>query len=336
MTTESQTDVSSNGSSTVNIDIGRTLKASRIEQKLDERQISTELKIPLDQVMALEDNRFEYFKSSTFARGYLKSYCRLLNLDAKEILAAFDALVIGSKSESNIKPVDKVTNKQVGFGDPFVILVSIVIIAVLIFLAFWWPTFSSNNSAVIQKETSPEQTQVVEDSSNPKSELTASSEVLTTNVEASDTASDTSISDDPVIDKSVAVQDANVTTGLSAETIALLEEAGVNPQKVEAATREVAADDVTTDNVSVSATPSYTNDVEVTFDADCWIEIRSGTGKILFSGVKASGSQLAVTGTAPYRVVVGYARGVSSFKFKGEVYDFSSYIHKDLARFELK
>ena len=128
------------------------------------------------------------------------------------------------------------------------------------------------------------------------------------------------------------VKDDSVTTGLSAETIAILEKAGVNPQQVEEATKDVP----TEQTVSTPQAPLYKNDIEVVFDADCWTEVRDSTGKILYSGVKAAGSKLEVSGAAPYRVVIGYARGVSSFKFKGEVYDFSSYTHKDLARFELK
>ncbi|GAA0831959.1 helix-turn-helix domain-containing protein [Marinomonas arenicola] len=337
MTTEFQTDVSFNDSDTANIDIGKSLKAARVERHLDERQVSTELKIPIDQVRALEDNQFDYFRSATFARGYLKGYCRLVGLDVNLMLAAFDSLTT-AKAESNIKPVDKVINKQAGFGDPFVILISIVIIAVLVFLAFWWPSFSNNNSAVIEKNAAADQG--VEEQSSVDTSMPALAPSATSNEAAATTEPEASVaqdSDDAAVNKAAAeeelpVADNAVTTGLSAETIAILEKAGVNPQKVEEATKDVPTEQV----VSTPQAPLYKNDIEMAFDADCWTEIRDSTGKILYSGVKAAGSKLEVTGSAPYRVVIGYARGVSSFKFKGEVYDFSSYTHKDLARFELK
>ncbi|REG82232.1 RodZ domain-containing protein [Marinomonas pollencensis] len=337
MTTEFQTDVSLNDSNTTNIDIGKRLQAARIERQLDERQVSTELKIPIDQVRALEDNRFDYFRSTTFARGYLKGYCRLLGLDVNEILSAFDALTM-TKAESNIKPVDKVINKQAGFGDPFVILISIVIIAVLVFLAFWWPSFSSSNSAVIDKSETPDQAQVEMQTDQQETTPNLVSPAQTETTDQDDTQSTLSQNaDQAAVDSAVAkedlpVQEETVSTGLSAETIAILEKAGVNPEKVEEATKEVPTEEI----VSTPQEPLYKDDIDVAFSADCWIEVRDSSGKILYSGVKAAGSKLAVTGTAPYRVVVGYARGVSSFKFKGEVFDFSSYTHKDLARFELK
>ncbi|WP_240537137.1 RodZ domain-containing protein [Marinomonas flavescens] len=336
MTTEFQTDVSFNDSDPEKIDIGKTLQAARIKRNLDERQVASELKIPIDQVMALEDNRFNYFRSATFARGYLKGYCRLLEINANDVLKKFDALAATLSTESNIKPVDKVVNKQAGFGDPFVILISVVIIAVLIFLAFWWPTFSSNNSAVIDKQSSANQAKsndaVSTDQTPILSTAPAQPSDSTNTVVANQAAATITPADaiTPADDKPT--KEDGVTTGLSAETIAILEKAGVNPKKVEEATKEIPEDSATI----TPKTPLYSNDIDVTFDADCWTEVRDGSGKILYSGVKTAGSKLELTGTAPYRVVLGYARGVSSFKFKGEVYDFSSYTHKDLARFELK
>lgn len=359
MTTEFQTDVSLNESNIVTIDIGKKLKAARIARDLDERQVATELKIPIDQVRALEDNRFDYFRSVTFARGYLKAYCRLLELNVQEFLKAFDTVTATVESESNIKPVDKVENKQASFGDPIVILISVVIIGVLVFLAFWWPTFSSKNPAEIQKSPTAEQTAPADNSAAdqtatadtsvaPANGTTASSadatKVTTTSTTASTaTPAQTNTTSDNTATNVQPTKEDGVTTGMSAETMALLEKSGVNPKQVEAATKEVVAQDVaaakagdSTGNAAPVQAPIYEDDIEIQFDADCWTEIRDSTDKILYSGVKTAGSKLGVTGKAPYRVVIGYAKGVTSFKYKGVTYDYSKYIHKDLARFELK
>ena len=199
------------------------------------------MKIPIDQVRALEDNQFDYFRSATFARGYLKGYCRLLGLNVNEILSAFDALTM-TKAESNIKPVDKVINKQAGFGDPFVILISIVIIAVLVFLAFWWPSFSSSNSAVIDKNAQTDQAEVEEQSDEsaalPSVIAPAKAENSDEQATLSQNADELAV-DNAVAEEDLPVKPGVVSTGLSAETIAILEKAGVNPEKVEEATKEV-------------------------------------------------------------------------------------------------
>ncbi|WP_255828364.1 RodZ domain-containing protein [Marinomonas rhizomae] len=338
MTTEFQTDASVSKANMDTINIGNRLKAKRLELEFDERYVATELKIPIDQVRALEANNFSYFRSVTFARGFLKSYCRLLGIDPSEILNAFDAE--RADAETTIKPVDKV-NKQSHLGDPIVIFISVVIIAVLVFLVFWWPSQTNN-------------TPMSNDSQNgDKVEQTAGSE------------DDVRISKEPIIDEpndSIAVEDkidaqlnqipkatseqktevkssqgqqevdeSNVVSGLSEETMEILEEAGVKPEDVIRANAEAPAE-----LAAAPKLPSYSDEVEMTFDADCWTEVRDSSGKILFSGVKSANSTLSLNGKAPYRVVLGYAKGVSSLKYKGEEFDFSSFTRKDLARFELK
>lgn len=316
MTTEFQTDASVSKTNIDTINIGKRLKAKRLELEFDERYVATELKIPIDQVRALEANNFKYFRSSTFARGFLKSYCRLLNIETSEMLNAFDAE--RADAESTIKPVDKV-NRQSHLGDPIVMFISVVIVAVLVFLVFWWPSQSTDDvSNVDDNLQSSEQAATEEVPSEPETILKDSTDE---SQDLSEITSETTAVED----------DGDVVTGLSAETMAILEEAGVNPEAVVRATAEV-PEKLSPEPVL----PTYSDEVVITFDADCWTEVRDATGKILFSGVKSAGSELALTGNAPYRVVLGYANGVSSLKYKGNDFDFSSFTRKDLARFELK
>ncbi|MCB5162806.1 RodZ domain-containing protein [Marinomonas algarum] len=332
MTTESNTDSSFNTLYVDTLDIGETLKQGRLEQHLDENDIAKALKIPLDQVRALESNHFSYFRSMTFARGFIKSYCRVLGIESADLLATFDAARKGT--ESTIQPVDKV-NKQTHIGDPIVIVISVVIVAVLVFLVFWWP-FQSSSADVSELEpnTANDITETIQEGDADLSLLTEAdrfdeSNDSTLGNDGSDQASNT-----VEVDPSNATErnsDEAVVTGLSAETMAILEEAGVNPSDVIRATANVPEPEPETPQ-----TPMYSDDIMVTFSDDCWTEVRDGSGRILFSGVKTAGDDLTLTGKAPYRVVLGYADGVTSFKYKGEEFDFSSFTRKGLARFELK
>lgn len=334
MTTEFQTDVSANNTSTDTINIGKRLKSKRVELGFDEKQVSSELKITTDQIRALEANNFTYFRSVTFARGFLKSYCRLLDIDPTDMIRAFDADREKQVTPSTIQPVDKV-NKQSHFGDPIVVFISIVVVAVLVFLVFWWPSQSS--TATVPNFQSDEQAAAefvnqtpavefsgvndsgldlaptLEESVMPNSESVGSEEINMT-------------SDDEIarLAQEVAVEVPNVSTPAASvnEPLALESES-------------LSANSVSQAN-SAEQTISYSDDIEIAFVEDCWTEIRDATGKILFSGVKSKGSQLSLTGQAPYRVILGYTKGVSSLTYKGEAFDFSSFVRNDLARFELK
>lgn len=317
--------------------IGQQLKAKRIEKGLTEQDIAISLKISLDQVKALEADRFDRFLSVAFARGFLKSYCRVVGLEQAPILAAFDSQ--RDNKEPTIKPVDKV-NKQTNLGDPIIIFVSVVIAAVLIFLVFWWPSDTSPSFA----DNEPTQSQNVattqaEETASPVG--SASNELEVNNGETEDennvaqpsAADSTPTSVASVEEEVVTEPENNVVTGLSPETVAILKEAGVSPDEVVKATQVVPATEAVEEELP---TPTYTHDIDIAFSEDCWTEIRDASGRILFSGVKVAGQTLKLSGSAPYRVVLGYARGVSSLKYKGEEFAFSSFIRQDLARFELK
>ncbi len=325
MTTEPQIDAAIDTAASTDINIGATLTSQRIALELDERQVATALKISIEQVRALEANQFEKFRSTTFARGFLKSYCRLVKLNEAAMIAAFDNLKVSP--EPNIKPVDKV-NKQTHLGDPIIVLISLLIAAVIIFLAFWWPTLSQSDEAAQDVIRETQQAPLVEQQ-NVQPNLTsgAAGQSLDSLSEEAENIVD------PVTDLSA---DEEVVTGLSAEKLALLEEAGVSEEVVVQATKQATVKAQSPAVPEPEPEPSYKDEIVIDFSADCWTEVRDNSGRILYSGVKSAGSQLTLNGQGPYRVVLGYAPGVSSLVYKGEQFDFSSFVGKDLARFELK
>ncbi len=325
MTTEPQIDAAIDTAASTDINIGATLTSQRIALELDERQVATALKISIEQVRALEANQFEKFRSTTFARGFLKSYCRLVKLNEAAMIAAFDNLKVSP--EPNIKPVDKV-NKQTHLGDPIIVLISLLIAAVIIFLAFWWPTLSQSDEAAQDVIRETQQDPLVEQQ-NVQPNLTsgAAGQSLDSLSEEAENIVD------PVTDLSA---DEEVVTGLSAEKLALLEEAGVSEEVVVQATKQATVKALSPAVPEPEPEPSYKDEIVIDFSADCWTEVRDNSGRILYSGVKSAGSQLTLNGQGPYRVVLGYAPGVSSLVYKGEQFDFSSFVGKDLARFELK
>lgn len=323
------------------IDIGGTLKEKRLQLGFDEKHVANELKISIDQVLALEDSNFNYFRSVTFARGFLKSYCRLLELDHIALVEAFDSR--RADAGTTIKPVDKV-HKQTHLGDPIVIFTSVVIVSVLVFLVFWWPTTISNVTSsddsvneIDESETVSEEPSII-NTTLESAETSIPSVVVP--VDATNQISSIEATTDPVIVASPSIKaadmrsvdESDVVTDLSADT--LLKEADISQGKDVLSTKSVSAK--IEDSAVETQITTYVDDVEIAFNEDCWTEIRDASGTILFSGVKSAGSTLALTSDAPYRVVLGYVSGVSFLKYKGELFDFSSFTRKNLARFELK
>ena len=338
--------IQENNENKIIVNIGKELQRKRNELNLDERQVATQLKIPIEQVRALESNQFDYFRSATFARGYLKNYVRLIELDEDRILGAFDDAL---DDEPGVQPINK-NGKQAQMADPIVILVSVVIGAMLIFLAFWWPTMMQKSPIISTQPAIQPNNEVVQEAPRvAEPELTAtetpvdttettpsvstpdeSQNLTSTDVEKTDEA--TPVETTPVVVK-VEDEDADVVTGLSAETIAILKDAGVNPDNISLPANEPSLTEKA--EIAANQPPLYDDDLVINFSSDCWTEVRDGNGRILYSGVKTADSSLTLTAQGPYKVVLGFAGGVSSLIYKGEEFDFSSFTRKNLARFEL-
>ncbi len=323
------------------LDIGHELQTRRLHLNLTQGQISDQLKISLQQVQALENNRFDLFRSPVFARGYLKRYIHVLHLDEANLLSYYDTLQESKKTV--LQPVNKV-KKQAHLTDPIVLFVSVVLVFVLVFLAFWWPMMETKES-LVESDIVVEQDNVVE---AEDMSLSANVETPTTGIEDEvTTEEDTQASEEvteesnPLSVESVVNNDDDIVTGLSLETKALLTESGVSVDELTRDTEQRAQESkakLSEQNAPKAdvTTVTYSDDIVMSFSNDCWTEVRNQAGRILFSGIKKSGATLTLSGSSSYRVVLGYAPGVKELIFKGKAFDFTSFIRKDLARFELK
>ena len=64
--------------------------------------------------------------------------------------------------------------------------------------------------------------------------------------------------------------------------------------------------------------------LQLTFAADCWVDIRDANGKRLESGIKTAGQTLDINGKAPFRVRLGAPSAVK-IEIKGQPFDLSRY-----------
>ena len=74
-------------------DVGDELARARTALGLSIADIERQLKFAARQIEAMEQGRFEVLPSGTFARGMVRSYARLLKLDAEQLVARMAARV---------------------------------------------------------------------------------------------------------------------------------------------------------------------------------------------------------------------------------------------------
>src|SRR4029079_163523 len=71
----------------VYVGAGGRLKSAREAAGLSLDQVAQQLKLAPRQVRALEDEDFAQLPGRTFARGFVRNYARLLNLDGDHLLS---------------------------------------------------------------------------------------------------------------------------------------------------------------------------------------------------------------------------------------------------------
>jgi cytoskeleton protein RodZ len=64
-------------------------------------------------------------------------------------------------------------------------------------------------------------------------------------------------------------------------------------------------------------TESGDDELSFAFTEDCWVEVKNGLGRNLYSDLSRAGTSLALVGEGPFRILLGYAPG-ATLTFNGE------------------
>jgi cytoskeleton protein RodZ len=82
------------------------------------------------------------------------------------------------------------------------------------------------------------------------------------------------------------------------------------------------------------AAASGTSRITLQFDGESWVEIRSGSGKLLVASLHTAGTERLVSGLPPFEVVIGNAQQVR-LTYNDKPVDLSPYVKVEVARFTL-
>ncbi len=74
--------------------------------------------------------------------------------------------------------------------------------------------------------------------------------------------------------------------------------------------------------------------IELKFEGESWVQIRSSTGEMLMNKINAAGNEQAVSGQPPFQIVIGAAKGVR-MRYNDAPFDLAPHIRDDVARLTL-
>lgn len=294
-------------------EIGYRLCEARKALNLSQQVVAEQLRLKVTTVRELESGLNPLDLAPTFIRGYIRSYARLVQIPENELLM----LLPKSQVEKNIVESNRIKGFTLGKPrkklDRWLTLFTWLVLFVVLGLtgAWWWENHKAQQNEMASPASNTLQNQILIPTTQPESpEANTPAQALTdgsaqngngNNQEnASSTQSSSVIPTEPQSSVS------------NTETVPTLEQA-VAAQVAEAEARGELAPQVTD-----------SNDIYMTFTADCWVEVIDSRGKNLYSGLQRKGGKLSLTGQAPYRVKLGAPAGIDII-YKGKQVDLSQY-----------
>ncbi|MBW3697934.1 cytoskeleton protein RodZ [Vibrio sp. T187] len=294
---------------------GTILKQKRESLGLTQKQIADRLKLRVSVIEQIEDNQFEVEQVATFTRGYLRSYAKSVNLDEKIVLDALDHAGDAQHQEQEMQSFSRKTKTEKHNSRIMGITWGIFAVIVGISSLWWWQNQQQDTLSQSLAASSTE-TEVI--ANEPEVDTSIIEEVVAPVIPSEETVDIVSI--EPVEEVPVEVVEEPQP-----------EVAAVVTETVTVDTPEIVEEPVAVEEVETS---TIANELAMQFSADCWIQVKDATGKTLSTGIKKAGQSLKLSGTAPYKVVLGAPEGVS-MTFASEPVDLSGYTSGKVARITL-
>ena len=128
---------------------GERLAEARRELQISVHEIAKELHLDEHKVRAIERNEFDELGAPVFAKGHLKKYAQLVNIDPDDMLADYYAM---NRATATPPPVvsERPRPRQELSPGPWIAVIVVAIIAVS---AYWW--FSRPDTAVEEVPAEP-------------------------------------------------------------------------------------------------------------------------------------------------------------------------------------
>ena len=322
---------------------GETLRKARESKNLAQAEVAQQLNLTMRALTQVEAGAFDKLPGHTFARGYIRAYAKLLELDQDRLVADFDAYTGTDSAGSSVHALGRI-EEPTHLAQSLLRFVSVgLLLGLLAVSFFWWQeqsTRKDSDAAVsralehVEVESAdgtteihpldePEdqavadgQAQIVEPASEIEPELAAQT---ATTAPAADTATSAS-QPAPVAEPAAAVV-APVAEVPAAPVSAALP--SVTPV-VEAPVSAPAP-------VQAAAGQALVN---IQFTANCWTQLTDANGKVLFSALKRAGESLELAGKPPLELRLGFARG-AQVSYNGQVVDVAPYTSGETARMKL-
>ncbi|MBK4716031.1 MULTISPECIES: cytoskeleton protein RodZ [Tenebrionibacter/Tenebrionicola group] len=307
---------------------GDRLRSAREQLGLSQQMVAERLCLKVSTVREIEEDKTPSDLASTFLRGYIRSYARLVHIPEEELLPIMEKQM--PLKSSKVQAVQgfalgKRRKKRDGWLMSFTWLVLFVVVGLT--GAWWWQNHKAQQDEINSMADAADENAAVNSASQPVALDTQESASGLATPSTAQPAAPQPDAPQVTAQNNGPVDSGGATTPMPTDTQPQPTVASPGQANVDAsamANGAAASGSLPTDQ-AVAATQADADAIVMDFNADCWLEVTDATGKKLFSGMQRKGGALNLTGQAPYRLKIGAPAAVQ-IQFQGKPVDLSRFI----------
>ncbi len=291
--------------SSVAIGVGSELRKARESNQLSQMDVAEQLYLDKSIISALERDDYSALPEAIFVKGYIRSYSHLVGLNPETLIKLYE----NSETEQPLPVLENVCKTKDQVSEQHALprwqILSLVAVCLALLLFVYLFNSSEPKEKVVVTNTFEERVDVGDEIEALASE----------NIFQNSESIEIELPEDHWVEN-------NFRAGDSVPAIETESEPVVNPSV----------------SVKQSSSKILSEESHVTmvlkFIEDSWVEITDSSGQRLYFNLAKSGSELNVSGVAPFDVLLGYAIGVT-IQYNGKPFDLIPYIRGKMARFTL-
>ncbi len=325
------------------VSAGKMLREAREKRGLTVAEVAGQIKFAPRQIEALEADDFKNLPEAAFLRGFVRSYAKILRLDA-EILLACLPLPKAPALETPPAAADVPFPSEQSNRQQNIIWLSAATVLALMVAGFsYWhfkapPRHAKELLKETPKELSKEQQPIEQPIEQPKEQPKEQPEAIRTEAPVARLPSAKMLAEPLVLKSSTIEPIVRATPKLrSSGAASSVREAKTLAAKRSASARKTASELASASSVTPSGTIDAPSELLLLFGEESWTEIKDRDGNILSSQVNPPGSELRVQGNPPFSMLIGHAASASLF-FQGKEVNLKPYINQysEVAHLKLK
>ncbi|VEN35987.1 unnamed protein product [Callosobruchus maculatus] len=301
---------------------GVRLRNAREQLGLSQQAVAERLCLKVSTVRDIEEDKAPADLASTFLRGYIRSYAKLVHIPEDELLPMMEkqAPVRAAKvAPMQSFSLGKRRKKRDGWLMSFTWLVLFVVVGLT--GAWWWQNHKAQQEEIT---TMADQSSAELNQTNGAQSVPLSTEGAASSSEPQ-TAATSAPASEPAPAPEATANTAPATQAQDQNAVVSPSQANVDTAPAATAAAENSAATLPTDPAGTAAPAVDPNALVMNFTADCWLEVTDATGKKLFSGLQRKDGTLNLTGQAPYKLKIGAPAAVQ-IQYQGKPVDLSRFI----------